>query len=251
MIYITGDTHGYDDRFFTYSGKVVPALQALTHADILIVAGDFGYLFFRNNDTVRFLDQLETLPFYIAFVDGNHENFPMIYEFPVEKWCGGSVHRIRKNIVHLMRGEIFDIQGHTFFVFGGASSIDRKMRRPGLSWWPEEIPNKEEEENAIHNLAARGAEVEYVITHTAPTYIIQAMGYNTSPEANDARLCGFLEWVAKDSNAKGYKQWFFGHWHLDMDKLLEPHQKNLASQRFRPLMFDMVKIPPKDGVKKE
>ena len=250
MIYITGDTHGFPNRFFTNSGEVVPEMQALTNKDVLLVAGDFGYLFSDKKEDpeehrkeVTVLDHMEELPFDIAFVDGNHENFPWIYEHPVEEWCGGKVHRIRKNIVHLMRGEIFDIQGHTFFVFGGAASIDRARRIPGRHWWPEELPNNREYNNAIVNLEARGGDVEYIVTHTAPTYIIQAMGYNTAPEANDTELCGFLEWVARDSNAKAYKKWFFGHWHLDMDKLLVPHRKNLASQRFRPLMFDMVAIP--------
>ena len=219
-------------------------MARLTSDDTLAFAGDFGYLFFRNSDTDRFLDRLEQLPFDIIFVDGIHENFPLIYQFPVEEWCGGKVHRIRRNIFHLMRGEIFTIQGHTFFVFGGASSIDCKLRKPGKNWWPEEIPNREEYRNAIENLNRRGAEVEYVLTHTAPTYIIQAMGYNTSPQSADAKLCGFLEWVAKDSPARNYRRWFFGHWHRDMNKLMAVRRKNLVSKRFRPLMFDTVDIPP-------
>jgi predicted phosphodiesterase len=241
-IYVTGDTHGYQDRFFDEDRNVVPAVKKLTGADVLIVAGDFGYLFTGGPKELEFLDKLETLPFTLAFVDGNHENFPLIYSFPETAWCGGRVHQIRQNIFHLMRGEIFDIQGKTIFVMGGAASVDKYMRQEGLSWWYQELPTEAEYQNASRNLAERGEQVQYIITHTAPTYIIQAMGYKPSIFAQDGQLCGFLEWVAKDSPAKNYHQWLFGHWHTDMESLSDVHRKNLESQRFRSLNFDMAEL---------
>jgi hypothetical protein len=69
------------------------------------------------------------------------------------------------------------------------------------------------------------------------------MGMRQSYRIPDAELCGFLEWVAKDSQAQGYCRWFFGHWHMDRDDLTEGQRKNLDSQRFCPLNFDMVQLP--------
>jgi hypothetical protein len=68
------------------------------------------------------------------------------------------------------------------------------------------------------------------------------LGFKPSIFAQDGQLCGFLEWVAKDSPAKNYRQWLFGHWHTDMDSLSDVHRKNLESQRFRALNFDMVEL---------
>lgn len=245
-IYVTGDTHGYQNRFFDTNNKIAPAMEGLTGEDILIVAGDFGYLFTGDHKEMEFLDKLETLPFIITFIDGNHENFPLIYDFPVVIWNGGRTHQIRRNIYHLMRGEIFELQGNTIFVMGGAASVDKHMRQEGLSWWPQELPTDSEYENATRNLSQRGDQVHYIITHTAPTYIIQAMGYNQSIFAQDAQLCGFFEWIAKDSPAKNYRLWLFGHWHMDANQLFELHRKNLESQRFRPVNFDMIKLKAED-----
>lgn len=73
-------------------------------------------------------------------MDGNHENFDLINEYPVEEWCGGKVHIIRcdkegkPKIIHLMRGQVFEIEGKKIFTVGGAYSIDKYMRTPHRSW---------------------------------------------------------------------------------------------------------------------
>lgn len=240
MIYITGDTHGEHERFFPPYGE--SSFSHLTDNDVLIVAGDFGYLFYDTDRTNVFLDELESLPFQIAFVDGNHENFPMIYSCPVEEWCGGQTHRIRKNIHHLVRGEVFNIQERRILVFGGADSIDKERRRAYISWWPEEIPNHTEYENAIQNIEKYGSEIDYIITHTAPNFAIDMMGFQRIPNAPDAQLCGFLDWVASDSAAKNYKRWFFGHWHLDFADLALGIRRSLAYKHMMPLYYAVIPI---------
>ena len=62
--------------------------------------------------------------FTTLFVDGNHENFERLYRYPVEEWHGGKIHKIRDSVIHLMRGETYDIDNKKFFVFGGAKSHD-------------------------------------------------------------------------------------------------------------------------------
>ena len=59
-------------------------------------------------------------------MDGNHENFDILYKYPVEKWNDGKIHRITPNIVHLMRGEIYSIEGKTIFTFGGGTTVDKE-----------------------------------------------------------------------------------------------------------------------------
>lgn len=205
MIYITGDTHGEQNRILQIQNE-----HSLTSEDTLIICGDFGFLWCNDKQENIFLDDLENLPYTICFCDGNHENFPMIYSYPVEEWNGGKVHRIRKNVLHLMRGQIFDIENKRFFAMGGAYSIDKYMRLENVSWWKEELPTNEEYKEASDNLKKHNFKVDYIITHTAPTEIVRQ--FCSSPDVHDAELCGFLEWVMHETD---FDKWFFGHWHMD------------------------------------
>jgi hypothetical protein len=46
-------------------------------------------------------------------VDGNHENFNSLSV--LLEWHGGKVHEGWPNILHLMRGQVFTLDGCTFF----------------------------------------------------------------------------------------------------------------------------------------
>lgn len=215
---ITGDTHGERARF--------SALVAENKGEILIIAGDCGLVFLDDAEERRFLDELAEEDITICFVDGNHENFDALGAYPVERWRGGNVHRIRRNILHLMRGQIFRIEGQSVFVMGGAYSRDRAMRVEGLSYWKSELPVREEYDEAARNLALHRFSVDYIISHTAPREIIHRMGRQIDP--HDAELTGFLEWVMYETE---YKEWFFGHWHTE--KTVGNH---------RALWFDVVEV---------
>ena len=76
-----------------------------------------------------------------------------------------------------MRGQVFDIDGTTFFTFGGAYSIDKMYRTEGISWFPEELPNYEEYEEGWHNLESCGFKVDYILSHSGPREIVAAIGY--------------------------------------------------------------------------
>lgn len=206
MIKVTGDTHGDPVRFIENN----MGDNEWTSDDYLIVCGDFGYVFRKNESEKEFLDYLETKPYTICFCDGNHENFPAIYSYPKEKWNGGYVHRIRKNVLHLMRGQVFEIDGKKVFSMGGAYSIDRYVRKLNFSYWEEEIPNNQEYHEATQNLRENNDEVDIIISHTAPREIIRRMG--KYPDAHDMELTGFLEWIMYQIE---YQHWYFGHWHLD------------------------------------
>ena len=204
MIYVTGDTHGALGRINVFDDE-------LKSGDILIVCGDFGYIFSNDINENRLLDDMETRPYTLLFVDGNHENFPAIGSFPEEVWNCGKIHRIRKNIIHLCRGQIFEIEGKSFFTFGGACSVDKMLRSEGESWWPEEMPTKADYEEADKNLDAHGRKVDYIITHAAPAETMH-MFHPVDPV--EKPLNDFLEYVRSSVE---YKHWYMGHLHKDED----------------------------------
>ena len=234
VMHFTGDTHGEHGRFDELYRQ---GEGTWGKDDILFVAGDFGYVFRDNAIERLFLNELEKKPYTICFCDGNHENFPALFTYPCETWNGGKVHRIRQNILHLMRGQVYTIDGKKLFTMGGAYSIDRYMRSEGYSYWREELPSDADYDEALRNLKAHGYRVDYILTHTAPTNTILTMltqtkdmngeQYRRITNAVDFPLTNFFQWVAENVQ---YKQWFFGHWHTDLE----------VDEKHRALMFDLV-----------
>lgn len=178
------------------------------------------------------LDWLNKKPFTTLFLDGNHENFDLLNAFPQRIWHGGKVHEVRSNVLHLMRGQIFEINGITFFTMGGAASHDiqdgildpaspnfereywykrrtqQMFRVKGISWWPEELPADIEYEEAIGNLERVGWQVDFILTHCAPTGILKKLGEDYTPD----RLTDFLESIRQRCQ---FDFWFMGHYHMN------------------------------------
>ncbi len=231
MVYVTGDTHGIINRF---SEEFFPGETKLTENDTVIVCGDFGFVFFDNEREKEQLDLLEKKPYNILYCCGNHENFNALSEYPVETLFGGKVHRIRRNIFHLMRGQCFTIEGKKYFVMGGAYSIDRSWREKNVSYWDAELPSDEEYKEASASVFANEKKFDYIISHTAPREIIMRLGYY--PDPHDMELTGYLEWIMYECE---FKRWFFGHFHMD---------KPLLDGKFRALYYDIEQIGEKNNV---
>ena len=96
MIYITGDCHGNFERF---NPSIFPEQNEMTKKDYVIICGDFGGVWNRDEESkeeTMVLDWLDSRPFTTLFVCGNHENFDRLYQYPIEDWHGGKVHKIRR-----------------------------------------------------------------------------------------------------------------------------------------------------------
>lgn len=213
MIFITGDTHGSIDGYKLFALNDNYKGKKLTRNDYLIVTGDFGYVW--DKESYKDLDYLAELDYTILFIDGNHENFDMLAKYEVEMWNGGKVQKIRDNVIHLMRGQIFTINKKTFFTFGGAESTDKQYRRKGTSWWEQEVPTGKEFEDAKENLLLVDNKVDYIITHAINTRALTASESPLSvcrfrPSATTDILEYFEQFVKYDA-------WFFGHYHMNIE----------------------------------
>ena len=229
MIYITGDTHSDFTRF---TEEQFPIQSEMTKNDYVIICGDFGGVWTFEEESHREkeeLDWLNSKNFTILFVDGNHENFTRLCnDYPVEEWHGGKVHKIRDSVLHLMRGEIFDIDGKKFFAFGGAKSHDiqdgilnldeeeriYEYRKRGayfrirdFSWWDLELPTEEEMKNGIKNLEKVNYKVDYIISHCCPTSIQTILG---AGEFEKDYLTDYFQNIMEKCE---FKKWYFGHYH--------------------------------------
>lgn len=217
MIYVTGDYHGGIDGA-KLRPENFPEGASLTRDDCVVVCGDFGMPWTGSNDELAELAWLASQPWTTAFVDGNHECFSYYDEQPEELWHGGRVHRFEDypSIVHLMRGQVFELDGARVFTMGGATSVDRAWRVPGLSWFPEELPSRAEYEEAERNLGRAGWRVDYVLTHTCASSLLpRALYPDTGWQAPDTdELTGFFESLEERLD---YRRWYFGHFHKDRD----------------------------------
>lgn len=210
MIYVTGDTHIPVD-VQKLNSKRFPEQKDMTDRDYLIICGDFGGVWDNSNEEKYWLKWFANKNFTTLFIDGNHENHQMLNEnFPVVDFCGGKAHKINDKILHLMRGQIFDIDGKKIFAFGGASSHDKKYRKEGINWWNEELPTKEEIEKAIESLNANDWSVDVMITHCISNSIQELI----SSKYDKNILTDFFETI---ENKVKYERWFFGHYHIDKE----------------------------------
>ncbi len=231
MIYITGDCH---QNFGRFSTRIFPEQKEMTKEDYVIICGDFGGVWNKgkeNKEEKYLMDWLAANPFTTLFVDGNHENFDRLYAYPVEEWHGGRIHKIRPSVIHMMRGQVFEIEGKSIFTFGGASSHDidggilepedpdfKKKKRKldvgwlpyrinHISWWRQELPSQEEMEEGRKNLAAHGNAVDFIVTHCcASSTQILLGGSMYRPDT----ITAYLEEILQ--NIK-FRKWFFGHYH--------------------------------------
>ncbi|MDO5558925.1 MAG: metallophosphoesterase [Oscillospiraceae bacterium] len=207
MIYITGDIHG-DIDIHKLSNKRFPQQKKLTKKDYVIICGDFGLVWDNSSHDRHWIKWLEKKHFTTLFVDGNHENHVLLAKYPVEYLFGGKVHKISDSVYHLMRGQIFDIEGKRFFTMGGASSHDKWWRTQGVNWWPEEQPCENDYIEAVANLKAADWQVDYVITHCAPNEVHNVMMKGNYSDT----LTSFFSQIYKKLK---FKKWYCGHYHHD------------------------------------
>lgn len=211
MIYITGDIHsGIDIRCL--NSHRFPEGKSLCRQDYVIVTGDFGLPWINDKEDRYWLNWLHDQPYTLLFVDGNHENYDLLKIFPQTEWKGGRVGILRENILHLQRGQVFDLDGIRLFTFGGAMSHDKAYRKEGVSWWKLELPNQEEYDEGRRNLEAHNWKVDLVITHTAPRQYIPALLHAPYEENEETELHDYLQEI---EDCLEFNAWYFGHFHQD------------------------------------
>lgn len=110
MIYVTGDTHANIDIAKLNTTKF-PQQKELTKNDFVIICGDFGLCWDGSHREMWWQDWLTAKNFTTLWIDGNHENFDMLYQFPLIDKFGGKVREIAPDIYHLDRGQVLTIDG--------------------------------------------------------------------------------------------------------------------------------------------
>lgn len=119
----------------------------------------------------------------------------------------------KTNVIHLMRGEYYTIDGMTVWCMGGAESIDKIYRTEGVTWWREEIPSMKETWHGFDTLEEHGNKVNIILTHTLPQMLMPIYFRDISPINDPTGV--YLNEIYRRVE---FKQWFCGHMHRDVDK---------------------------------
>lgn len=208
MIYCTGDLHG--DRARLAKG---PA-RKLKRGDTLIVCGDFGFLWNGGPEEQKILDWIGRRRWTTLFVEGTHDNLDLLAQYPREELGGAPAHHLGGRLWHLIRGEIYTLEGRTFLAMGGGESDGDTRGEPGENWWPGELPRQEELPAYRSILEDRGRRVDYIVSHQAPTNIESCLG-RAPGEVN--LLTAYLDELQRVCS---FDRWFFGCYH--QNKVIPP-----------------------------
>lgn len=206
MVYVTGDTHGDPERLSKN------ALKPLKDGDTLIICGDFGFIWDNSKAEKKVLKSLSKRNYNICFIDGTHENFDLLNAYPVISWNGGKTHKISDNIFHLMRGQIFEIDGLKIFTMGGGESADLDSRIEDNPWLKYEIPSKEELIEGANNLDKVDCKMDVIITHEPSTTIKDFLKLGDGENVRVTSLNAYFDELSKCSE---FDRWFYGSLHLD------------------------------------
>ena len=198
MICVTGDMHGDYSRF---NDKKIKKLKK---GDFLIVCGDFGFVWNGSKKEKRILKRIGRKRFYTMFVEGCHENYDLLDSYPEEEMFGGKVNVISGRLMHMKRGNMFTLQGHKFFAFGGGQTKEIDIRREFQTWWEQELPTPEEVKHGITVMQENNNEADYIITHEPPASMKEFLSFEvrqishmhtflTRSKMTASSKCGFSE----------------------------------------------------------
>lgn len=227
-IFITGDMHGMLD-WDKFSQKNWPVQNELTKEDIVLIAGDFSLPYNVHEDTSDHLalNCLEQKKFTIVFIDGNHENFSALKQYPIVLFHGAQCHQLRPHIYHMMRGEMLDIDEKKILGLGGAITYTSKKNiikhdRHDFHHFVNEIPDDIELAKAYYALATKKPNI--IVTHDGPSDVVKKIyditkkpvgKYGFNPSKMQIMLQNMLNSIVEENIP--VKKWYFGHHHVDLD----------------------------------
>lgn len=214
-VYLTGDTHGRFDRILSFcrQRKVEPE-------NTFIILGDVGlnyYGDFRDRKSKALLADISITFFCIH---GNHEMRPSeALGYEQSEYHGGKVwvQPAYPNILFAVDGQIYDFNGNSCIVIGGAYSVDKHYRLAnGGNWFPDEQPSGEIKANVERTLAARNWKIDIVLSHTAPlkyepTEVFLPLIDQSSVDKSTE------EWLGEIENKLDYERWYCGHYHTEKE----------------------------------
>ena len=223
MIYYTGDIHGRIVDIAKIYHKIKP-----TKDDVIVILGDVAANFCLDNRDDFLKSSMNGFKCTIFCIQGNHEERPFnIPTYITKQWNGGTVW-YEPRFPHLLfakDGEIYNLEGKSHLVIGGAYSVDKWYRilRAGFTeenndpritgWFADEQPSTEIK-RYVEQQIEKHKSVDVVLTHTCPARYTPTEAFlpNLDQSTVDRST---EEWLDEIEEKLNYKAWFCGHWHIN------------------------------------
>ena len=223
MIYYTGDIHGKIGDISKIYHKIKP-----NENDIIVILGDVGANFWLDFRDDYLKESMSGFRCTIFCVHGNHEERPEnIPGYLTKEWNGGTVwfQPQYPNILFAKDGDIYNLEGKTHLVIGGAYSVDKwhRILRSGLTeetndprlsyWFASEQPS-EETKRYVEEQIKKHPSVDVVLSHTCPDRYTPTEMF--LPGLDQSSVDKSTEkWLDTIEETLDYKVWFCGHWHTN------------------------------------
>lgn len=189
-----------------------------TPNDVLIILGDAGINYYLDESDYELKQELSLLPVTLLCIHGNHEERPEeICSYKELSWHGGIVYAESEfsTLLFAKDGEIYDLEGRSTLVIGGAYSVDKFVRLSrGIPWFSTEQPDDETKRRTETRLHQVGWRVDCVLSHTVP---LQYMPHHAFLPGIDQSMVdnSTEEWLDTIERRLKYGSWYAGHFHVD------------------------------------
>ena len=204
MLYVTGDLHGDLSR--------LARTRKLKKGDTLLVLGDFGMLWYGDKRDAKALKWLKRRKYTVLFLDGVHENYDLLDAVEETEFGGAPAGKLADNVYHLLRGEIYEIEGKRVFAFGGGDAESEwEFRADSDAEAERKTPSGDEMSRGYENLAAANNKVDIMATHSPSG---KTNGY-FSRSGDNARLRGVHVYLNRLEDIVTFDHWYFGSLHVD------------------------------------
>ena len=217
-VLLVGDAHG-NTNFMLHAFVVAEELSVTE----IFQLGDFGVWPGLSGEMyLQALDgALERHPgLTLSFLDGNHEDFEQLEQFAADpdRQVGDGRVWVTPRILWCPRGTVLRVAGRDVGFLGGAVSVDRHLRTPYVSWWPQENLTPGDVDRLNVN---SGGRLDVLLTHDAPASA--DLGFDTAyrdgrwPDAAIEESKGTRLLLDEAVAANRPKVVAHGHWHLRHD----------------------------------
>ena len=115
-------------------------------------------------------------------------------------------------------GEIYDFNGKSVLVIGGAYSVDKYYRlMRGYQWFDTEQPDDDIKEAVEKQLDAHDWSVDIVLTHTVPLEAEPTWAF--IPQVDQSTVDKSTEeWLQTIHDKLTFDEWYAGHFHVESDE---------------------------------
>lgn len=201
MIYVTGDTYGDMMRLRRCGVH-------LKKGDTIIVCGNFGFYCDKDKLAEKSLKWLGKQKYTIAFLHGAIDDVSWLTSLPEIDWNGGKAVRASENVYWLPQGEVYEIEGKKLFCFGGGENMDYLGEGYAEDFYSSSLLSDEVKQRAKENLARQNNQVDFFLTHDAPSKLRVIMQQRKNgKEMPCTAFHQFLDELWKENRFSG---WYFG-----------------------------------------